>query len=381
MAHDRALSMDSLSEFERVFNERADLGQGQQNTDTSAGDENTPPRPQPQHHQNPQVPPNVHYAGWYPPPPHYPFAYPGYPPQGHMPTPAEQLPNFSGTEPTEDQINLLHRLAKRCQLSSVSEFSGSDPKQAENWLRNVENVFESFYVPDRARSILTGFKLTKAALVWWKPIRRDYSFCTWVAFKAAFRDKWYPKTRVTNLVKQFRNFQQRKNESADAHAARFQELYNSFEEGAISKEIAMHAYIDSLNDELCGEVTLRRPQSFEEAWNYARTVEAISRHTQRSSQDDKDSDDRPKSSWHDKKKFYKHHGHFKESYNKESQQLKTEYPHPQPDPNPYGPGPMDVNRLDYRSHGSNKCYTCGNRGHYSPDCPVKQNNYSESQHY
>ncbi|KAL2505661.1 Gag protease polyprotein-like protein [Abeliophyllum distichum] len=83
------------------------------------------------------------------------------------------------------------------------------PAMAEAWMDKIEKCFDVMGCPDDKRLRLATFLLEEGANNWWRLIQTRYadpSVITWVDFKCAFYDTYYPrslreeiKTSVTSV--------------------------------------------------------------------------------------------------------------------------------------------------------------------------------------
>jgi hypothetical protein len=76
-------------------------------------------------------------------------------------------------------------------------FAGKpDPDAAENWILEIERVFQVLTVPEDKKTLYGTFRLLGAARHWWDTTRNILfptdSFIPWEAFKKAFLENYFP---------------------------------------------------------------------------------------------------------------------------------------------------------------------------------------------
>lgn len=80
-----------------------------------------------------------------------------------------------------------------------SQFHGdADPKKADLWIQELENIFELIHSPEGVKVPYATFLLMGDAKYWWKGSRQlleaDNQEVTWNVFRNMFLDKYFPQS-------------------------------------------------------------------------------------------------------------------------------------------------------------------------------------------
>ncbi|KAI5339146.1 hypothetical protein L3X38_018418 [Prunus dulcis] len=133
-----------------------------------------------------------------------------------LPPPPSPPPPHVDEEVGENELDLRHVLDQFTQtmttalqerqnteasdIKRVMEFGAYDffgnayPAEAENWLTDIERVFEVLQCPDEDRVWLAAFLLKRNAYHWWKTVRRGYADptpVTWADFQHVLYEQFY----------------------------------------------------------------------------------------------------------------------------------------------------------------------------------------------
>ncbi|KAI3855002.1 hypothetical protein MKW92_053370 [Papaver armeniacum] len=105
-------------------------------------------------------------------------------------------------------------------------FKGSpDPLVSEDWIDKIEKIFTLFDVNDEDKLNLAVYKLESEATRWWELTRRSKNdgLFTWVEFRLAFLNKYFPQTVRNQRMIEFMQLTQR-NMTVAQYQAKFEEL-------------------------------------------------------------------------------------------------------------------------------------------------------------
>ena len=99
--------------------------------------------------------------------------------------------------PAHHRGNDPNVLYERFRKRGPKEFAGTeDPMAADDWLEQIENIFEIFTCTGLERVQLTASMFTGLADSWWKTVRAEYRDMpdgqTWLIFKRQFGEKYIP---------------------------------------------------------------------------------------------------------------------------------------------------------------------------------------------
>ena len=88
-----------------------------------------------------------------------------------------------------------------------------EPWQAEQWLRDMENIFEAMECSDIEKRRLATFQLTFVAAEWWEAEKATLGTestrrMPWMTFKERFLAKFFPGTEMDKKEQKFLNLVQ-----------------------------------------------------------------------------------------------------------------------------------------------------------------------------
>ncbi|XP_057418660.1 uncharacterized protein LOC130712862 [Lotus japonicus] len=93
------------------------------------------------------------------------------------------------------------------------KFEGEvEPEKADQWIQEMEKIFETLRTPDAERVNLAAFMLKGDAEYWWRSARQlmtaNHVAITWESFKRAFMDKYFLGTAKEEMENQFLRLRQ-----------------------------------------------------------------------------------------------------------------------------------------------------------------------------
>ncbi|XP_057775173.1 uncharacterized protein LOC130994159 [Salvia miltiorrhiza] len=100
-------------------------------------------------------------------------------------------------------------------------FSGTgNPTEAEEWIRSMERIFYFLRCNDQERLLCTSFQLKGSADYWWEARQKTYTpeqieNLTWEQFKTALVDKYIPRSYRKQKEMEFSNLKQGKKTVAE----------------------------------------------------------------------------------------------------------------------------------------------------------------------
>jgi len=100
-------------------------------------------------------------------------------------------------EKSGSKTKFFDRVAKR----NPKVYEGKeDPMILEEWIRQMEKIFDVVEVLDDKRINIGAFYLSETADMWWETVRTAFQGpeATWASFAEALRAKFYP----THMQKQ-----------------------------------------------------------------------------------------------------------------------------------------------------------------------------------
>ena len=100
------------------------------------------------------------------------------------------------------EVKFFDRVAKR----NPKVYEGKeDPMILEEWIRQMEKIFDVVEVPDNKRINIRTFYLFGTADIWWRTVRNTFQGpgATWASFTEALQAKFYPLHMQKQKQKEF----------------------------------------------------------------------------------------------------------------------------------------------------------------------------------
>ena len=114
-------------------------------------------------------------------------------------------------------------------------FAGmGDPTEAEEWFKQMEDIFDIMGVEGEMRVKLAAFRLADRARYWWKDVKarlttpkvgsQDIPKITWKIFEEEFNDKYFPEIYRNVKRQEFLSLTQGEGVSVEEYEAQFTAL-------------------------------------------------------------------------------------------------------------------------------------------------------------
>jgi hypothetical protein len=155
-------------------------------------------------------------------------------------------------------------------------FHGSaNPLEAEDWLTEVEKIFDAIHCPDEKKVTFATFLLQGGAFDWWGVHKNKYSegfLITWKIFKEEFYKKYFPESIQRKMELAFLQLKQEMKSVAEyeiefSRLARYAPIY------AQDDEAKARRFTQGLRQPLKARVEEFELKSFRDIANKALTVE------------------------------------------------------------------------------------------------------------
>jgi hypothetical protein len=155
-------------------------------------------------------------------------------------------------------------------------FHGSaNPLEAEDWLTEVEKIFDAIHCPDEKKVTFATFMLQGGAFDWWGVHKNKYtegSVITWKIFKEEFYKKYFPQRVQRKMELEFLQLKQEMKSIAEyeidfSRLARYAPIY------AQDDEAKARRFAQGLRQPLKARVEEFELKSFCDVANKALTVE------------------------------------------------------------------------------------------------------------
>ncbi|XP_057803678.1 uncharacterized protein LOC131019010 [Salvia miltiorrhiza] len=279
-------------------------------------------------------------------------------------------------EPTPPPPPPARRIEELFLRQNPPTFNGmGDPAEAEAWVRALERIFTFLRCTEEERLSCVSFQLTGAADFWWEARRKtltpeQWAAYTWENFKTGLYDKYIPKSYRKKKEAEFYNLRQGKRTVME-----------------YDREFSSHgglSYTESLNRALDVEAAMPverlappqtsapanlpvRPQNFKGKRNWNNQGGSENPTNKKPWQGGAPSWQGGAPSWQGSAPF----GQFQPQGQGKQKGLAPAGGNQRQNEVPPCPKCNKPHRGVCRA-GTDGCYTCGQKGHYSSQCPNRQ---------
>ncbi|XP_026428958.1 uncharacterized protein LOC113324893 [Papaver somniferum] len=188
----------------------------------------------------------------------------------------QQQVNFNhNAPPPPPPLDQRALLVIRFSEQKHDSFKGSpDPLVAEDWINKIEKIFTLLGVNDEDKLDLAVFKLEGEATRWWELTRRSRNdgLFTWVEFRLAFLNKYFPQTARNQRMIEFMQLTQR-NMTVAQYQAKFEELSRFATHLVENEELKAFKFQEGLRPSIKGRLSILKITSYNEIVERAMIVE------------------------------------------------------------------------------------------------------------
>ncbi|KZV45026.1 hypothetical protein F511_20099 [Dorcoceras hygrometricum] len=172
----------------------------------------------------------------------------------------------------------METLLKRFQSFKTPTLAGTvNAIECENWLEDIEQLFEALEYTDDRRVKLIVHQLHGLGKSWWiatkKALENQGTVITWAVFRTAFYQRFFPVSYRKYKGAEFANLRQG-SLTIEEYVAKFTSLLKFAPHVAISDEAQADQFINGLNPDVFTLVNTDRPNTFTDALNRAKGAEA-----------------------------------------------------------------------------------------------------------
>ncbi|XP_073138920.1 uncharacterized protein [Henckelia pumila] len=175
-------------------------------------------------------------------------------------------------------VTPMDTLLKRFQSFKPPKQKGTENLvDCENWLEDIEQLFESLDYSDDRRIRLVIHQLHEVAKSWWITTKRALeqrgTTITWTVFKTKFYQRFFPVSYRKDKSAEFSNLRQG-NLNIEEYVAKFSSLLKFSPHIAATDEAMADQFINGLNPDVFTLVNSGGPNTFADALNKAKGAEA-----------------------------------------------------------------------------------------------------------
>ncbi|KZV27117.1 hypothetical protein F511_28514 [Dorcoceras hygrometricum] len=172
----------------------------------------------------------------------------------------------------------METLLKRFQSFEPPTLAGTENAiECENWLEDIEQLFEALDYTDDRRVKLIIHQLHGIGKSWWvatkKTLENQGTVITWAVFKTAFYQRFFPVSYRKDKGAEFSNLRQGQF-NIEEYVVKFTSLLKFAPHVAMSDEAQADQFINGLNPDVFTLVNTGRPNTFADALNHAKVAEA-----------------------------------------------------------------------------------------------------------
>ncbi|XP_010668318.2 uncharacterized protein LOC104885320 [Beta vulgaris subsp. vulgaris] len=257
-----------------------------------------------------------------------------------------------------EQEECSNMFKKFCTHNPPTYDGKLDLTEFEEWLNNMEKLFDATQCPDKWKVNFAVFYLKGQADLWWKTAKemQDQPIFGWEKLKEAMRRQLYPPSLQLQMEFEFIHLKQR-NMSVLEYAVKFNELARFVPDLVTTDRQRMNRFEGGLNLDIQVKLAAHMSNSYQELYDRAINVERKMKLHEEVYENGK-------------RKDKPHNSQLSNGFNK---RLNTGYS----EANHYQRQFLQCNKCGKQGHlekdcrhGTGQCFRCGKRDHLVRDCPI-----------
>ena len=170
---------------------------------------------------------------------------------------------------TQDSLRQFMRLKPPAFLGSAN------PMDADDWLTEIEKIFEARHCPEQEKVTLATFMLQGGAFDWWNVHKKKYPenyLVTWAIFRQEFQRKYFPESVQRKMELEFLQLKQG-DKSVAEYEINFSRLARYAMAYVENDEVKARRFAQGLRQPIKARVEVFELKSFRDIANKALTVE------------------------------------------------------------------------------------------------------------
>ncbi|XP_010239158.1 uncharacterized protein LOC100830759 [Brachypodium distachyon] len=282
-------------------------------------------------------------------------------------------------------------LTRFLRLHPPTFSSSAEPIEADDWLRTIQKKLLTIQCTDQERVLYASHQLEGAAAAWWDTFKFRFGGdeITWDDFVEGFRKAHVPVGSMGLMRKEFRALR-KGSKTVQEYLERLTQLARYAPDDVADDEDKQELFLDGLNDELSVQLVSSDFHSFQNLVDKAIRLEGKQKQVENRK---RKASNKFGMGFHSKHRTHSppRHRHFGSSSGRSHEEKRHHQHKDQRQLHHHGSqhrgsnhgGNGSSNNSGHRQHGSGsasekkdlsqvECYHCHKLGHYSTQCPEKQ---------
>ncbi|XP_020084711.1 uncharacterized protein PB18E9.04c-like [Ananas comosus] len=202
---------------------------------------------------------------------------------GLVQTQQQNLQQNPAPSAAESSSRVRERSINEFKKSAPPPFSGAtNPDEAENWIKEMEKAFTAMQCTDEEKVRFGTFMLQGRANNWWESELRtrgsNLSAISWKDFRSAFYAKYFPRSKLRQLERQFLDLKQG-SMSVEEYEAEFDRLSQFAPKLVDDNESRAKRFEEGLNGYIRTGLAPLHLETYDEVVSRAKSLDSVWRQT------------------------------------------------------------------------------------------------------